>query len=112
MDLVSKSWAQLREAITKQIVFGEPVEREGVTVIPAATVFGGGGFGAGEEPKPDGPSAGGGGGYGVAAWPAGAFEITDGQVKWHRSFDATRVAVTAIFFGAMALRAILAARRD
>ncbi len=37
-----------REALSVRQVFGEPVERDGVTVIPAATVIGGGGGGGGE----------------------------------------------------------------
>ena len=38
----------VREALSVRQVFGEPVERDGVTVIPAATVIGGGGGGGGE----------------------------------------------------------------
>ena len=37
----------VREAMGVRQVFGEPVERDGVTVIPAATVIGGGGGGGG-----------------------------------------------------------------
>jgi uncharacterized spore protein YtfJ len=111
MDVVSKSWRELREAVTKQVVFGEPVQHGDVTVVPASTVLGGGGFGAGEEPKADGTSAGGGGGYGVLAWPAGSFEISDRGVTWHRSFDSTRFAITALFVAYWALKAILSARR-
>ena len=38
-----------RDALSVRRVFGEPVERDGVTVIPAATVIGGGGGGAARE---------------------------------------------------------------
>ncbi len=38
----------VRDALSVRQVFGEPVERDGVTVIPAATVMGGGGGGGGE----------------------------------------------------------------
>lgn len=110
MDIV-KQYAALREAISARIVFGEPVEREGVTLIPAASVFGGGGLGSGEA-SPDGSTpAGGGGGYGVVAWPAGGFEIRGDQVSWHRAFDPTRFYVTALFVALWALKAILDARR-
>ena len=105
-----KSFGQLRDAMSARIVFGAPVEREGVTVIPAATVFGGGGLGGAEEAA-EGTPPGGGGGYGVAAWPAGAFEVRDDRVVWHKAFDTTYFAVTALFVGVVALRAILAARR-
>jgi uncharacterized spore protein YtfJ len=105
-----KAFGQLRDAMSARIVFGPPVERGGVTVIPAASVFGGGGLGGAEEPA-EGTPPGGGGGYGVAAWPAGAFVVRDDRVEWHRAFDSTRFAVTALVVGAVALRAILAARR-
>lgn len=36
-----------RDAMTVRQVFGEPYERDGVTVIPAATVMGGAGSGSG-----------------------------------------------------------------
>ena len=38
-----------RDALSVHQVFGEPVERDGVTIIPAATVIGGGGGGGGRE---------------------------------------------------------------
>ena len=38
----------VREAISARRVFGEPVERDGVTLISAATVIGGGDTGVGE----------------------------------------------------------------
>ena len=46
-----------REAVSARQVIGEPIERDGVTVIPAATVFGGGGGGGGTGPEEDAPSS-------------------------------------------------------
>ena len=46
---------QARDALTVDRVFGQPYERNGVTVFPVATVRGGGGGGGG-------PTGGGGGG--------------------------------------------------
>jgi uncharacterized spore protein YtfJ len=43
-----------REAITVKRVFGDPYEKDGVTVIPAAKVIGGGGGGEGEAPEGQG----------------------------------------------------------
>jgi len=43
--------AQARDAITVKRVFGEPYEKNGVTVIPAARVQGGAGGGGGEGPE-------------------------------------------------------------
>lgn len=58
-----------------QVVFGEPVRHEGLTVIPVARVrwgFGGGG-GSADGPQ-SGPASGSGGGGGVAADPIGYVE--------------------------------------
>lgn len=61
-------------------VFGEPIERDGVTIIPVARVMGGGGGGAGTGSN-DGEQGGGeGGGFGMAAAPAGVYVIQNGQV--------------------------------
>jgi uncharacterized spore protein YtfJ len=54
-----------RDAITVRRVYGEPIEQDGLTVVPAAAVRGGGGGGADSEGN-------GGGGFGVAARPVGA----------------------------------------
>ena len=92
-------------------VFGEPIEREGVTLMPAAAVIGGGGAGSGDgERQPDGTRPiGCGGGFGGIAWPAGAFELRDGTVRWHAALDKTRIALSAIFFGYLLLRVMLRA---
>jgi len=61
-------------------IFGEPVEREGITVIPVAKAkfgFGGGG-GEGKE----GPGRGGGGGAAVS--PLGYIELRDGAAQFKR----------------------------
>lgn len=64
-------------------VFGDPVERNGVTVIPAARVAwgAGGGAGSGGEEK-GGSGEGSGGGGGMNAKPVGYIEIRDGQARW------------------------------
>jgi len=64
-------------------IFGEPIEREGVTVIPVARArfgFGGGGGGA---YQPDGGSGGGGGGGGVVS-PVGYIEVRDRTAEFKR----------------------------
>jgi uncharacterized spore protein YtfJ len=102
----------LREALSVRQVFGQPVERDGVTVIPAATVMGGGGVGGGdgEGPSSD-PSketqkgSGFGGGFGGVMWPAGAFEIREGRATWHPAIDVTRVLVMAFMLAIALVRA-------
>jgi hypothetical protein len=60
-----------REAITVRRVYGEPIEQEEMTLVPAAVVRGGGGGGGDSEGN-------GGGGFGVMARPVGAYVIRDG----------------------------------
>ncbi len=61
-------------------VFGNPVERDGVTVIPVAKVsWGFGGGGGGDD---DGQGTGGGGG--AIASPAGYIEISGGSAEYRR----------------------------
>ncbi len=103
----------VRDALSVRQVFGEPVERDGVTVIPAATVIGGGG-GGGEgaqqpsnidgETEPQGQS-GVGVGFGGVMWPAGAFEIRDGRVTWRPAIDVTRVLVLVLALAIAVVRA-------
>lgn len=65
---------------TASTVFGSPVERDGVTVIPVATIrFGFGGGGGGD---PSGEQSGEGGGGGGIAAPAGYIEIKDGRSRF------------------------------
>ena len=59
-------------------VFGEPVERQGVTVIPVAQARWG--FGGGVGNGKDGEGAGGGGG--VQVTPVGFIEIKDGKSEF------------------------------
>jgi len=77
-----------REAITVRRVFGEPYERDGVTIIPVASVMGGGGGGSGRDA---GGASGDGGGFGVRARPVGAFVIRDGGVRWEPALDLNRI---------------------
>jgi uncharacterized spore protein YtfJ len=100
------------DALTVKRVFGELYERDGVTVIPVASLFGGGGGGSGEAPEGQGGS-GSGGGFGVSARASGVFVIKDGAVSWNPALDLTRVilggqlvAVAAI----LAIRSVLKAR--
>jgi uncharacterized spore protein YtfJ len=65
-------------------VFGEPVQREGLTVIPVAKArfgFGGGG-GSGSHEGDEG--SGGGGGGGASVTPIGYIEVRDGSAEFKR----------------------------
>ncbi len=71
----------MRDQLSVRRVYGEPVERDGVLVIPAAEVYGGGGGGAEEGGTRQGL------GFGGVARPVGAFVIRDGQVTWKPVID-------------------------
>jgi uncharacterized spore protein YtfJ len=80
-------------------VFGTPVEREGVTVIPVARVRwgfgGGGGRGPGGKRRPEIQDGWGGGG-GVQAAPLGFIEVKDGGAQYRRVHDPLRLAIAAL----------------
>jgi uncharacterized spore protein YtfJ len=80
--------AEARDAITVRRVFGDPVERDGTTVIPVAAVRGAGGGGGGQDAE---GSGGGGSGFGLEARPVGAFVVKDGEVRWEPALDLNRV---------------------
>jgi uncharacterized spore protein YtfJ len=81
--------ADVLTTLKPNLVFTEPYERDGVTVIPAAKVQGGAGGGGGEDPAHG--ATGGGSGFGLMARPAGAFIIRDGEVTWRPAVDVNRV---------------------
>jgi uncharacterized spore protein YtfJ len=102
---------QARDALTVKRVFGEPYEKDGVTIIPAARVQGGAGAGGGEDPE--GQGTGSGSGFGMTARPVGAFVIRDGELSWRPAVDVTRIALGGQLVAIVALltvRAIIKAR--
>ena len=94
-----------REALTVKRVYGDPYERDGVTVVPVATVSGGGGGGVGQDA--DGQE-GRGGGFGMSAKPAGMYVIAAGEVRWRPAIDVNKLAVA---FASVTIVAIIARAR-
>jgi uncharacterized spore protein YtfJ len=94
---------QLIDGITAQRVFGEPVEREGLTVIPAAVLYAGGGTGSTGQPGRPSPADGEGGGLGVVARPVGAYVIKNGEVSWQPALDLRWVIAGGQLVAAVAL---------
>ena len=89
-----------RDVLSVKRVYGDPYEKNGLTVIPAATVRSGGGLGMGED---EASESGKGGGFGLIARPSGAWIIENGRTSWRPAIDVNRiilggqlVAVTAI----------------
>ena len=86
-----------RDALTVRRVFGDPIERDGVTIVPAAIVRGGAGGGGDNENN-------GGGGFGLHARPAGAYVIRDGEVRWRPAIDINRLALLGVGLLLLVLR--------
>ncbi|MFE6612511.1 sporulation protein [Amycolatopsis sp. NPDC057786] len=88
----------MRDNLTVRRVYGEPVEKDGVVIIPAARVIGGGGGGHGSEQDKEGE----GGGFILAARPVGAYVLKGGEVRWVPAVDVTLLgAVFAVMVAAI-----------
>ncbi|HEV7238771.1 MAG TPA: spore germination protein GerW family protein [Thermoanaerobaculia bacterium] len=77
-DLLERLAQQIQVNANAKQVYGEPVERDGTTIIPVAKVqwgFGGGGIGRGAAER-------GGGGGGARAYPTGFIELRDGKAEF------------------------------
>ncbi|MEV6299958.1 spore germination protein GerW family protein [Actinoplanes sp. NPDC051861] len=97
------------DAATAARVFGTPVEKDGVVVVPVAIVSGGGGGGSGSgtaaakaaaatgDDSADGAGGkdqegeGSGGGFGFSARPAGVFVLRNGEVTWKPAVDVNKI---------------------
>lgn len=118
--------AQARDAMTARRVFGEPLEKDGTTILPVASVMGGAGGGsgrtagaaprgatgaAGDTATEAGESAptdeGSGYGFGMMAKPLGVYVIRSEEVTWQPAVDRNR----QLMLGAIvSILAILATR--
>jgi uncharacterized spore protein YtfJ len=75
-----------QDAMTVKKVFGDPIEKNGVSVVPVAKVAGGGGGGGDNEGNA-------GGGFGLAAKPAGVYVIRGGEVQWEPTVSPIRMMI-------------------
>ena len=102
---------QARDTLTVKRVFGEPYEKNGMTVIPVARVQGAAGGGGGEGPE--GQGKGSGGGFGMSARPVGAFLIQESTMTWRPTIDINRIILGSQIVAMVAMltiRAIVKAR--
>jgi uncharacterized spore protein YtfJ len=99
---VRKTIEDAKDAMTVRRVYGDPYEKNGVTVIPAARVQGGAGGGSGEGPKEQG-GRGSGTGFGINAKPAGAFVLKGDDVSWRPAVDVNKVILGAQVVAVLAL---------
>ncbi|GAB1516676.1 spore germination protein GerW family protein [Actinophytocola sp. KF-1] len=105
---IEELFAKARNSVEARMVFAEPIEKDGMTVIPAARVAVGGGGGNGRDKH---GQQGEGGGLGLTARPVGAYVIADGTLRWEPAVDTTRilavagsVIVAGLWFAARAVR--------
>jgi len=95
---VPKIMERVQDTMSVRRVYGDPVERDGVVVIPAAAIHGGGGGGGGGTAGDDGAGGAGegsGAGWGMRARPVGAWIVKDGSAYWEPALDLNRIIVGA-----------------
>lgn len=88
-DFVSAIVERIGAAAGASAVFGEPVERDGITVIPVARASWGAGGGGGGDSEDEGY----GGGGGAVAAPHGFIEIAAGRVRYRRVRSPVQIAL-------------------
>ena len=86
-------------------VFGEPIERDGITVVPVAVAVGGGGGGAAPDEQ------GTGGGFGGVVRGIGVYSISNGQVRFVPAIDTTALVAMGVLLSGLVLRAASRRRR-
>ncbi len=105
---VSEMMQGARDALTVQRVFGEPIERGEVTVIPVAMTLGGAGGGSGQASAGDGGE---GGGFAVRVKPLGVYVIERGHVRWVPAVDPVHALLAASLSAVALLAAVRRATR-
>jgi uncharacterized spore protein YtfJ len=86
-------------------VFGEPIVRDDVTIVPVAVVAGVGGEGSGPEENGQGY------GFGVTSRAIGAFSIRKEQVRFVPALDLRTLVLTGLAAFALVTRAVHGKRR-
>lgn len=102
-DLVQGIAERVGARASAAAVFGEPIEREGITVVPVARASWGFGGGSGGEP----PNEGTGGGGGSHVSPLGYIEVRGDRAEFKRLSD-PRLSGAAVAVGAGVLGFALA----
>ena len=99
MTTVQEILDKARDTVSVRDVFGEPYERDGVTIIPVARVMGAGGGGAGTAEEGEGSGY----GYGLKSEPVGVFVIRDGKVKFEPAPNINKIVGGAYLVGIVAI---------
>lgn len=109
-ELLKRIGQTVGDRATVSTIFGEPVEREGITVIPVAKARFGFGGGGGSGARTGEQGSGGGGGGGASVSPIGYIEVRDGTAEFKRisSLVDLLALVAAASLAALALKRLLA----
>ena len=110
-EIINTITERVKDTANVRVVFGDPIESAGVTVIPVASVkiAGGGGGGKGHSamglPLEGEEQVEGGIGLGaqITAKPLGYIEVANGSAKLIPIIDVTKIAVGAMVAGTLTL---------
>lgn len=100
MPKMDEIMTAVQDTFTVKRVFGEPIVKDGTTVIPVAQVSGGGGGGEG-GPEGGAEGTGSGQGFGGSARGIGVFVVKPDGVEWQPAVDVTRLGIAGIALGAL-----------
>ena len=85
---------EAKDLMTVRQVVGEPIERDGITLVPVVEVRGaGGGGGGGGANATEDTGSGEGMGFAMRARPVGSYVMSDGKVRWEPAIDVTKIAL-------------------
>ena len=104
-ELLGRISQTVGENARASTIFGDPVERAGVTVVPVAKARFGFGGGGGSGARDEGEGGGGGGGGGVAVSPIGFIEVRDASAEFKR-ISTPRDLLALVAAASMALLAV------
>jgi uncharacterized spore protein YtfJ len=96
--LLEKLASKLGLNANATLIYGNPVDREGVTVIPVAKVSYGFGGGEGNANPKEKDSQGSGGGGAITVKPAGYIEIKNGKATYRPIVEPLAIIRTVFFF--------------
>ncbi len=113
-DVINSVTERAKETANVRVVFGDPIETDGLTIIPVATVKisggGGGGNRSGKSPSQQDEleaitdsDKGMGLGLQVVATPIGFIEVRDGQAQFTDIIDKNKLAFGGLVVGGLLL---------
>lgn len=101
MAMIQRLMDAWKDTYTVRRVFGDAIEKDGLTVIPVAMVTGGGGGGSASAADEDPSSEGEGGGFGGMARPVGVYVVRADSAEWQPAVDVTVLGLASIILAAL-----------